>query len=98
MVFAAYETTRQQIGGAMAAFAAHPAQWTMLASHPGWAGRPPTKPSAGARQQLRPPGTLPKTSSTMTCTRLKTPRITGPVTWRHPIGVNGPNQLPLSFG
>lgn len=27
MVFAAYETTRQQFGNAMAAFAAHPAQW-----------------------------------------------------------------------
>jgi len=30
--------------------------------------------------------------------RLKTPRIIGPVTWRHAIGVYGPNQLPLSFG
>lgn len=34
MVFATYGTTRQQLGNAMAAFAAHPAQWTMLASHP----------------------------------------------------------------
>jgi cytochrome P450 len=29
---------------------------------------------------------------------LKTPRITGPVTWRLPVGVYGPTQLPLSFG
>jgi cytochrome P450 len=29
--------------------------------------------------------------------RLKRPRISGPVTWRLPIGIYGPNQLPLSF-
>jgi len=30
--------------------------------------------------------------------KLKTPRIAGPVTWRLPIGIYGPNELPLSFG
>jgi len=30
--------------------------------------------------------------------RLKAPRIAGPVTWRPPIGIYGPNELPLSFG
>jgi cytochrome P450 len=30
--------------------------------------------------------------------RLKPPRIAGPVTWRPPIGIYGPDQLPLSFG
>lgn len=30
--------------------------------------------------------------------KLKAPRIAGPVTWRLPIGIYGPNQLPLSFG
>ena len=30
--------------------------------------------------------------------RLKHPHITGPVTWRLPIGIYGPNQLPLRFG
>jgi cytochrome P450 len=29
--------------------------------------------------------------------RLKPPRIVGPVTWRLPIGIRGPNELPLSF-
>ena len=30
--------------------------------------------------------------------RLTSPRIAGPVTWRLPIGVYGPNELPLRFG
>jgi cytochrome P450 len=30
--------------------------------------------------------------------RLKPPRIAGPVTWRAPIGIYGPDELPLSFG
>lgn len=30
--------------------------------------------------------------------RLKSPRIAGPVTWRPPIGIYGPDELPLSFG
>jgi cytochrome P450 len=30
--------------------------------------------------------------------RLKPPRIAGPVTWRLPIGIYGPDRLPLSFG
>jgi cytochrome P450 len=30
--------------------------------------------------------------------RLKPPRIAGPVTWSPPIGIRGPSQLPLSFG
>jgi cytochrome P450 len=29
--------------------------------------------------------------------RLKPPRVVGPVTWRLPIGIYGPNELPLSF-
>jgi cytochrome P450 len=29
--------------------------------------------------------------------KLKPPRIAGPVTWRLPIGIYGPDQLPLSF-
>ncbi|GGM36851.1 cytochrome P450 hydroxylase [Longimycelium tulufanense] len=30
--------------------------------------------------------------------RLGPPTIAGPVTWRHPIGVSGPDALPLRFG
>ena len=30
--------------------------------------------------------------------RLGPPSIAGPVTWRPPIGITGPSQLPLSFG
>jgi cytochrome P450 len=30
--------------------------------------------------------------------KLNPPRIAGPVTWRLPIGIYGPDQLPLSFG
>jgi cytochrome P450 len=164
MVFAAYDTTRHQLANAMAAFAAHPAQWAMLASHAElseqaadeairWypsatslaryaaedfayhdlpiarntyltmcvptAQRDPRVFRDGQRfditirrsgQPLQFGGgphyclgaalaraelseALPVLAG-----RLKTPRITGPVTWRHPIGVYGPHQLPLSFG
>jgi hypothetical protein len=27
-----------------------------------------------------------------------TPSIAGPVSWRPPIGIHGPNELPLRFG
>jgi cytochrome P450 len=30
--------------------------------------------------------------------RLAPPRVAGPVTWRPPIGIYGPDRLPLSFG
>jgi cytochrome P450 len=30
--------------------------------------------------------------------RLGPPRLAGPVTWRLPVGIYGPNELPLSFG
>jgi cytochrome P450 len=30
--------------------------------------------------------------------RLGPPTIAGPVTWRPPTGIYGPNQLPLRFG
>jgi cytochrome P450 len=164
MVFAAYETTRQQFGNAMAAFAAHPGQWTMLASHPElgeqaadeairWcpaatsvaryaaedfvyrdlpiarytylifgvpaAQRDPRVFRDGQRfditvgrneQPLQFGGgphycigaALAKAELSealpILASRLKAPRVTGPVTWRHPIGVYGPNELPLSFG
>lgn len=163
LVFAAYDTTRHQVANAMAAFAAHPAQWTALASHPELGGQ-------AADESIRwcPSGAsivryaaedfvyhdLPIARHTylMVCvptaqrdprvfrdgqrfditirrsgqplqfgggphyclgaalaraelsealpilaSRLKTPHITGPVTWHLPIGIYGPNQLPLSF-
>jgi len=148
----------------MAAFAAHPAQWTMLASHPEFADQ-----AAYEAIRWRPAATsvgryaaedfvyhdLPIARNTylMMCvptaqrdprvftdgqrfditirrsepllqfgggphyclgaalaqtelsealpilaSKLKTPRVTGPVTWRHPVGVYGPNELPLGFG
>lgn len=164
LVFAAYDTTRHQFGNAMAAFAAHPAQWTMLASHPElgvqaadeairWcptatsvaryaaedfvyhdlpiarytylmmcvpaAQRDPRVFHDGHRfditirrsEQLLQFGGGPhyclgaalaqaelSEALPILARRLKTPRITGPVTWRHQIGIYGPNQLPLSFG
>jgi cytochrome P450 len=164
MVFAAYETTRQQLGNAMAALAAHPAQWTMLASHPGlgeqaadeairWCPSATSVARYAAEDFVYHDLPIARYTYLMMCvptaqrdprvfrdgqrfditirrseqplqfgggphyclgaalaqaelsealpilaTRLKTPRITGPVTWRHPVGVYGPNQLPLSFG
>lgn len=163
MVFAAYETTRQQFANAMAAFAAHPAQWAMLADHPElgeqaaveairWCPSAPSVARYAAEDLVYHDLPIARNTYLMMCVptaqrdprvfrdgqrfditirrseqplqfgggphyclgaalaqaelsealpilarRLKTPRITGPVTWRHPVGVYGPNQLPLSF-
>jgi cytochrome P450 len=164
MVFATHDTTRHQLGNAMAAFATHPAQWAELARHPELADQateevirwcpagagvyrfaaedfvyhdlpiardtylmmyvaaaqrdPRVFPNGHAfditvRRQEAPlqfgggphhclgaalaraelSEALPVLAS-----QLKTPSIAGQVTWRLPIGVYGPNQLPLHFG
>lgn len=164
LVFAAHDTTRHQLANAMAAFAAYPEQWTVLADHPELADQATEEairwcPSATAifrfaaedfvYQDLpiaansylavcapiaqRDPRaftdgqrfdiTLPRQGIALQfgagphhclgaglaraevgealpilASRLKPPRVTGPVTWRHPIGVYGPNELPLAFG
>jgi cytochrome P450 len=164
LVFSAYETTRQQFGNAMAAFAAHPAQWTMLASHPElgeqaadeairWCPTATSVDRYAAEDFVYHDLPIARYTYLMVCAataqrdprvfrdgqrfditirrseqplqfgggphyclgaalaqaelsevlpilarKLKTPRITGPVTWRYPIGSYGPTQLPLSFG
>jgi hypothetical protein len=164
LVFTAYDTTRHQLGNAMAAFAAHPAQWTVLASHPElgeqaadeairWCPSVTVGRRYAAEDFLYHDLPIARYTYLMMCvptaqrdprafrdghcfditisrseqpvqfgggphhclgaalaraelsealpilaSRLKTPHITGPVTWRPPLGIHGPNQLPLSFG
>lgn len=163
LVFAAYETTRQQFVNAMAAFAAHPAQWAMLGSHPELGGQAADEairwcPSATSVSRYAAEDfayhdlLIARNTYMMMCvptaqrdprvfrdgqrfditirrgeqplqfgggphyclgaalaqaelsealpilaSRLGTPRITGPVSWRPAVGVHGPIELPLSF-
>jgi cytochrome P450 len=164
LIFAAHDTTRHQLGNAMAAFARHPAQWAALARHPELAEQAADEairwcPSAPAIYRFagedfvyhdlpiardtfllmcvhiahRDPrvfedghvfditigrqapvlqfgagphyclgAALARAELTealpVLAGRLSPPRIAGPVTWRLPLGIYGPNQLPLSFG
>lgn len=164
LVFAAHDTTRHQLANAMAAFAAHPEQWALLADHPELAQQAAEEtirwfPSATAIGRFaaedfvyhdlpivensylmmcapiaqRDPRafidgqrfdiTIPRQGTPLQfgagphhclgaglaraevgealpilASRLKSPRITGQATWRHPIGIYGPDVLPLAFG
>jgi cytochrome P450 len=164
LVFAAHDTTRHQLANAMAAFARHPDQWTLLGQHPEltaqaveeimrWcpsttlifrvaaedfdyhgthitagapvmiavhpAHRDPRAVADGdtfditAGRQFTPllfgggahhclgaalaRAELAEALPVLT-SRLRPPSIAGPVTWRPPAGIYGPNELPLRFG
>ena len=164
LVFAAHDTTRHQLGNAMAAFAAHPAQWRLLGDRPELAAQATDevirwRPSSGtvyrfaaedvvirdvpfamgtffmvcvdiAQRDPRvfrnggtfditvtpeaPPlqfgggphhclgAALAKTEMAevlpVLTGRLGPPVVAGPVGWRPPIGIHGPEPLPLRFG
>lgn len=164
LVFAAHDTTRHQLGNAMAAFAAHPAQWRLLGDRPELAAQATDevirwRPSSGtvyrfaaedvvmrdvpfamgtffmvcvdiAQRDPRvfrnagtfditvtpeaPPlqfgggphhclgAALAKTEMAevlpVLTGRLGPPVVAGSVGWRPPIGIHGPEPLPLRFG
>ncbi|MFG2666563.1 cytochrome P450 [Streptomyces sp. NPDC048387] len=64
-------------------------------------GRPTTLLAFGGGAHYCPGAALARTelaeALTALASRLGPPRITGPVTWRPPVGVSGPETLPLSF-
>jgi cytochrome P450 len=164
LVFAAHDTTRHQLGHALATLCEHPDQWALLAERPELAEQAvdevmrwcPSVPvifrfatedidyhglhiaagtfvmlcvhaahrdprafpagdtfdiaatrdtglltfGAGAHYCLGAPTARAELAEALPvlARRLPPPRLAGPVAWRTPLGINGPERLPLRFG